>query len=54
MCVGLRIMPRLHARGEGVSIEVSMESEMGPVLLRVDLRPMKRSSVSSLLSLRKL
>ena len=34
-------------------IELSMVSEMGPVLFRVDLVPMRRSSVLSLLSLRK-
>lgn len=52
--VGSRITPRLRARGEGVMVEASMVSEMGPVLLRVDLVPMRRSSVLSLLSLRKL
>ena len=52
--VGSRIMPRLRARGEGVIVEVLMVSEIGPVLLRVDLVPMRRSSVLSLLSLRKL
>ena len=35
-------------------VEVPMVSEMGPVLLRVDLVPMGRSSVLSLLSWRKL
>ena len=48
------ITPRLRARGEGVTVEVSMVSEMGPVLLTVDLVPMRRSSVLSLLSLREL
>ena len=52
--VGSRITPRLRARGEGVLVEVSMVSEMGPVFLRVDLVPMRRSSVLSLLSLREL
>ena len=46
--------PRLRTRGEGVMVEVSTVSEMGPVLLRVDLVPMRRSSVLSLFSLRKL
>ena len=48
--VGSRITPRLRARGE---IELSMVSEMGLVLLRVDLVPMRSSSVLSLLNLRK-
>ena len=52
--VGSRMTPRLRARGEGVMVEVPMVSEMGPVLLRVDLVPMRRSSVFSLLSWRKL
>ena len=52
--VGSRMTQRLHARGEGVMVEVPMVSEMGPVLLRVDLVPMRRSSVFSLLSWRKL
>ena len=47
--VGSRMTPRLRARGEGVMVEVPMVSEMGPVLLRVDLVPMRRSSVFSLL-----
>ena len=38
---------------EGEMVELSMVSEMGPVLLRVDLVPMRRCSVLSLLSLRK-
>ena len=46
--VGSRITPRLHARGEGEMVELSMVSEMGPVLLRVDL-DLRRSSVLSLL-----
>ena len=45
-----RITPWLHARGEG---ELSMVIEIGPVLHRVDSVPMRRSSVLSLLSLRK-
>ena len=52
--MGSRITPRLRARGEGVMVEVPMVSEMGQVLLRVDLVPMRRSSVLSLLSWRKL
>ena len=52
--VGSRMTPRLRTRGEGVMVDVSMLSEMGPVLLRVDLVPMRSSSVLSLLSLRKL
>ena len=52
--VGSRITQRLRARGEGVMVEVPMVSEMDPVLLRVDLVPMRRSSVLSLLSWRKL
>ena len=48
------ITPRLRARGEGVMVKVSMVSEMGPVIFRVDLVPMRRSSVLSLLSLREL
>ena len=52
--VGSRITPRLRARGEGVMIEESMVSETGTVLLRVDLVPIRMSSVLSLLSLRKL
>ena len=45
--VGSRMTPRLRARGEGVMVcvMVPMVSEMGPVLLRVDLVPMRRSSV---------
>ena len=50
--VGSRITPRLRARGDGEMIELSMLSEMGPVLFRVDLVPMRKSSVLSLLSLR--
>lgn len=38
-------MMRLRTGGGGL-VKVSMVSEMGPVLLRVDLVPMKRSSVS--------
>ena len=53
--VGSMMMtPRLRTRVEGVMVEESMVSEMGPVLLRVDLVPMRRSSVLSLFSLRKL
>ena len=51
--MGSRITPRLRAMGEEEMIELSMVSKMGPVLLRVDLVPMRRSSVLSLLSLRK-
>ena len=46
--------PRLRARGEGVMVALSMVSEMGPDVRRVDLVPMRRSSVLSALSLRKL
>lgn len=46
--------PRLRARGEGVMVVSSMVRVMGPVLLRVDLVPIRRSSVLSQLSLRKL
>ena len=35
-------------------VKMSMVSEMGPVFLRVDLVPMRRSSVLSLMSLREL
>ena len=52
--VGSMMTPRLRTRVEGVMVEESMGSEMGPVLLRVDLVPMRRSSVLSLFSLRKL
>ena len=52
--VGSMMTPRLRTRVEGVMVEESMVSEMGPVLLRVDLVPMRRSSVLSLFSLRKL
>ena len=48
--VGSRITPRLPATEEGVMVEASMVNEMGPVLLRVDLVPMRRSYVLSLLS----
>ena len=51
--VGSRITQRLRARGEGEMIELSMVSEKGPIFLRVDLVPMRRSSVLSLLSLRR-
>ena len=51
---GSRITPRFRARGEGVMVEVSTVNEVGPVFLRVDLVPMRRSSVLSLLSLREL
>lgn len=44
----------MGARGEEVLVVLSMVSEMGPVFLRVDLVPMRRSSALSLLSLRKL
>ena len=46
--------PRLRARGDGVMVASSIVMEMGPDLLSVDLVPMRRSSVLSLLSLRKL
>ena len=52
--VGSRMKPRLRARGEGVMVVSSMVSVMGPVLLSVDLVPMRMTSVLSLLSLRKL
>ena len=45
--VGSRMQPRFRARGEGVMVEQSTVSEMGPVLWRVDLVPMRRSSVLS-------
>ena len=52
--VGSRMKPRFRARGEGVIVELSMVSEMGPVFWRVDFLPMRRSSVLSALSWRKL
>ena len=48
-----RITPRLRARADREMIELSMVSEMGQVLFRVDLVPMRRSFTLSLLSLRK-
>lgn len=49
-----RIKPILRARGEEVMEVESVESETGPLLLRVDLVLMRKRSILSLLSLRKL
>lgn len=45
---------RLRASGEGVVVTLSMVSEIGPCLFRMDQEQTRRSSVLSVLSLRKL
>ena len=48
-----RMTPRLLTRGEGDTDELSMEIEKSFIFERIDLVPIRRSSVLSLLSLRK-
>lgn len=48
------MMPRLRAWGEGVMVALSMVNETSPHLFRVDLVPMRRSSILSAFSQRKL
>ena len=49
-----RTTPRLLTCGEGLTEELSMGMVKLGVLVRVDLEPMRRTSVLSLLSFRKL
>ena len=46
--------PRFRTRGEGDRVTLSMEREKGEVLERVDLDPVRISSVLSLFNMRKL
>ena len=48
-----KMTPRLRSWGDGWTVELSMDMEKGLCFARVDLVPMRRTSVLSLFSLRK-